>query len=212
MTGMPWFMSCGSIYATLCQKWLLGLWKRNSALGHDPLGTYCTNLQVYYSIFGCREGISSQKKMSPWHLWRGTLPAGQFGPEGRWRETRVDYFPSFFRFTTKSNLKIFGEKIVHWNFFLPKYIKHNILHGGNSAIISFMPVDKVTACQSWSYCTLSNGHFYSKGPPDIFSTRDHQSSQLSHFNNHLHLQLDLFRTVLLKQCCNFVVTLFNCFF
>ena len=33
-----------------------------------------------------------------------------------------------------------------------------------------MPVDNVTACQSWSYCTLSNGHFYSKGPPDIFST------------------------------------------
>ena len=108
--------------------------------------------------------------MPPWHLWRGTLPAGQFGPEGRWRETRVDYFPSFFRFTTKSNLKIFVEKIVHWNFFLPKYIKHNILHGGNSAIISFMPVDNVTACQSWSYCTLSNGHFYSKVTPDIFST------------------------------------------
>ena len=121
-------------------------------------------------IFASREGISSQKKMPPWHLWRGTLSAGQFGPEGRWRETRVDYFPSFFRFTTKSNLKIFGEKIVHWNFFLPKYIKHNIHHGGNSAIISFMPVDNVTACQSWSYCTLSNGHFYSKVTPDIFST------------------------------------------
>ena len=78
MTGMPWFLSCGSIYATPCQKWLLGLWKRNSA--QQPL-------------FASREGISSQKKIPPWHLWRGTLPAGQFGPEGRWRETRVDYFP-----------------------------------------------------------------------------------------------------------------------
>ena len=37
-----------------------------------------------------------------------------------------------------------------------------------------MPVDNVTACQSWSYCTLSNGHFYfwpKKGAPDLFRTR-----------------------------------------
>ena len=41
----------------------------------------------------------------------------------------------------------------------------------------------------------------------------HQRSQLSHFNNHLHfLQLNLFRTVLLKQCCNFSVPFLNCFF
>ena len=36
-----------------------------------------------------------------------------------------------------------------------------------------MPVDNVTACQSWSYCTLSNGHFHfwpKKGAPDLFWT------------------------------------------
>ena len=35
-----------------------------------------------------------------------------------------------------------------------------------------MPVDNVTACQSWSYCTLSNGHFHfwpKKGAPDLFT-------------------------------------------
>ena len=40
-------------------------------------------------------------------------------------------------------------------------------------LIYFMPVDNVTACQSWSYCTLSNGHFYfwpKKGAPDLFRT------------------------------------------
>tara|TARA_B110001452_G_scaffold67270_1_gene54088 strand:- start:154 stop:441 length:288 start_codon:yes stop_codon:yes gene_type:complete len=95
MTGMPWFLSCGSIYATPCQKWLLGLWKRNSALGHDPLAPILQFWHIDGCIFASREGISSQKKMPPWHLWRGTLPAGQFGPEGRWRETRVDYFPMF---------------------------------------------------------------------------------------------------------------------
>ena len=67
------------------------------------------------------------------------------------------------RFPSESNLKIFGEKIVHWNFFLPKYIKHNILHGGNSAIISFMPVDNVTACQSWSYLHSLKWSFLLKG-------------------------------------------------
>ena len=41
----------------------------------------------------------------------------------------------------------------------------------------------------------------------------HQRTKLSHFNNHLHfLQSNLFRTVLLKQCCNFSVPHLNCFF
>jgi len=73
MTGMPWFLSCGSIYATPCQKWLLGLWKRNSALGHDQLGPELQFWHIDGSNFGSREGISSQKKMSMLDLVRGTL-------------------------------------------------------------------------------------------------------------------------------------------
>ena len=39
---------------------------------------------------------------------------------------------------------------------------HTNIHSENSSIISFMPVDNVTACQSWSYIALSqiNSHFY----------------------------------------------------
>ena len=51
---------------------------------------------------------------------------------------------------------------------------HTNIHGGNSSIVYFMPVDNVTACQSWSYCTLSNGHFHfwpKKGAPDLFRTQ-----------------------------------------
>ena len=72
---------------------------------------------VCLSIFGSREGISSQKKMSPWHLWRGTLPAGQFGPEGRWRETRVDYFPMFWDFHRKVTWKFLVKKLFIGIFF-----------------------------------------------------------------------------------------------
>ena len=68
-------------------------------------------------IFRSREGISSQKKMSPWHLWRGTLPAGQFGPEGRWRETRVDYFPMFWDFHRKVTWKFLVKKLFIGIFF-----------------------------------------------------------------------------------------------
>ena len=68
-------------------------------------------------IFRSREGISSQKKMPPWHLWRGTLPAGQFGPEGRWRETRVDYFPSISDFRPKVTWKFLVKKLFNGIFF-----------------------------------------------------------------------------------------------
>ena len=51
-----------------------------------------------------------------------------------------------------------------------------------------MPVDNVTACQSWSYFTLSDGHFYfwAKNPsPDIFRT--HTPHLDSHTCKHIYM-------------------------
>ena len=95
------------------------------------------------------------------------------GPQGCLEGNQSGLLSTVKFFPVKSNLRFDNEKKIQKLRFTHKQNEHTILHIENPPIISFMPVDNVTACQSWSYCTLSNDHFYfwAKNPsPDIFRT------------------------------------------
>ena len=50
MTGMPWFLSCGAIYVTPCQEWLLGQKAHKSAASRTIT---TTEVEVIRSCYCC---------------------------------------------------------------------------------------------------------------------------------------------------------------
>ena len=62
MTGMPWFMSCGSIYATPCQEWLLGLKAHKSTASRSIRTDICNSgINTELSLVLEKESLHKKK-------------------------------------------------------------------------------------------------------------------------------------------------------
>ena len=62
MTGMPWFLSCGSIYVTPCQEWLLGQKAHKSAASRTITPQFCAFCrQMATSLLPEKESLHKKK-------------------------------------------------------------------------------------------------------------------------------------------------------